>query len=148
MCACVCIYKYVWWTERVHYQKYWQGACECSLCVRIVYAVSVPLCYFLLSSHSICLYLIVFVANSVKWFFLFCFTDSAGPLMFQMINFCTKHPINLFFKPAFFISSCPGLSSLCFVSVLKGIAPRFYSSYLSRVTAQCLSDQNSLLSFT
>lgn len=83
-----------------------------------------------------------------KVIFLFCFTDSAGPLMFQMINFCTKHPINLFFKPAFFISSCPGLSSLCFVSVLKGIAPRFYSSYLSRVTAECLSDQNSLLSFT
>lgn len=84
-----------------------------------------------------------------KVIFLFCFTDSAwDSLMFQMINFCTKHPINLFFKPAFFISSCPGLSSLCFVSVLKGIAPRFYSSYLSRVTAQCLSDQNSLLSFT
>lgn len=29
-------------------------------------------------------------------------TDSAGPQMFQMINFCTKHPINLFFKPPIF----------------------------------------------
>lgn len=64
----------------------------CICCLRTLVLFSAFIAQHLSLFDCVC-------GKQCKVIFLF---DSAGPLMFQMINFCTEHPINLFFKPAFF----------------------------------------------